>query len=66
MKKVTREKSQRRFTLLVVGCNVIAAMLNIYTKDYWTALAFASAAIVFTVVYLSQLEEGKEDSDDEQ
>jgi hypothetical protein len=41
-------------------------MLNIYTKDYWTALTFASAAIVFTIVYLSQLEEGKEDSNDEQ
>jgi len=66
MKKVTREKSQRTFTLLVVVCSAIAAMLNIYTKDYWTALTFASAAIVFTVVYLSQLEEGKEDSDDEQ
>ena len=66
MKKVTREKSQRRLTLLVVGCNVIAAMLNIYTEDYWTALTFASAAIVFTIVYLSQLEEGKEDSNDEQ
>jgi len=66
MKKVTSEKSQRRFTLLVVGCNVIAATLNICTKDYWTALAFASAAVIFTIVYLSQLEEGKEDSNDEQ
>ena len=66
MKKVTREKSQRTLTLLVVVCSAIAAMLNIYTKDYWTALTFTSAAIVFTVTYLSQLEEGKEDSDDEQ
>jgi hypothetical protein len=41
-------------------------MLNIYTKDYWTALTFASAAIIFTVIYLSQLEEGEEDLDDEQ
>jgi hypothetical protein len=66
MKKVTQAQFWKALTLLTVGCNVIAAMLNIYTKDYWTALAFASAAIVFTVVYLSQLEEGKEDSDDEQ
>jgi hypothetical protein len=66
MKKVTQEKLQKVLTLLAVGCTVVGAMLNIYTKDYWTALTFASAAIVFTVTYLSQLEEGKEDSDDEQ
>ncbi len=66
MKKVRQEKLQKVLTLLAVGCTVVGAMLNIYTKDYWTALTFASAAIVFTVTYLSQLEEGKEDSDDEQ
>jgi hypothetical protein len=66
MKKVTQAQFWKALTLLTVGCNVVGAMLNIYTKDYWTALTFASAAIIFTIVYLSQLEEGEDNPNDEQ
>jgi len=66
MKKVTRKKLWQGWILFALSCNVIGVGLAMYVKSYWTALGHASLGISMLFIYLETLEQGKEDSDDEQ
>ena len=66
MRKVTRKQLWQGFILFALSCNIIGVGLAMYVKSYWTALGHASLAITMLFIYLENLEQGKEDSDDEQ
>lgn len=66
MEKVTRKKLWKGWILFVLSGNVIGVGLAMFIHNHWIALSHLSLAITMLFIYLETLEQGKEDSDDEQ
>ena len=66
MKKVTRKKLWKGFILFSLVCNILGMILGVWAGSSWIAFGHGISAIVAVFIYLETLEQGKEDSDDEQ
>ena len=66
MQKVTRKQLWRGFILFTISCNIVGVGLGMYVQNHWSAFGHAASAIMMTLLYLETLEQGEEDSDDEQ
>lgn len=66
MRKVTRKQLWKGIILFALSCNITGVGLAMYVKNYWAALGHTSLATTMLFIYLETLEQGKEDSDDEQ
>ena len=66
MRKVTRKKLWQGWILFALSGNVIGVGLAMFIHSHWIALSHLSLAITMLFIYLETLEQGKEDSDDEQ
>lgn len=55
MKQVSNNKFLKRVTLVAIACNIAGAILNILSKNMWTAVIFIAATVTTTFYYLDQL-----------
>ena len=66
MEKVTRKKLWKGFILFSLVCNILGMIMGVWVGSTWIAFGHGISAIVAVFIYLETLEQGKEDSDDEQ
>lgn len=66
MRKVTRKQLWQGFILLSLVCNIVGMILGVWVGSSWIAFGHGISAVVAVLIYLETLDEGKEDSDDEQ
>lgn len=66
MRKVTRKQLWQGFILLSLVCNIVGMILGVWVGSSWIAFGHGISAVVAVLIYLETLEQGKEDSDDEQ
>lgn len=66
MRKVTRKQLWQAFILLSLVCNIVGMILGVWVGSSWIAFGHGISAVVAVLIYLETLDQGKEDSDDEQ
>jgi hypothetical protein len=66
MNKVTRKKLWKGFALFSLVANIVGMILGVWVEAAWITFGHGISAVVSGLIYLDTLNEGPEDSDDEQ
>jgi hypothetical protein len=66
MNKVTRKKLWKGFALFSLVANILGMILAVWVGNAWIAFGHGISAVISGLIYLDTLNEGPEDSDDEQ